>query len=64
MQSEAGLPRIILAVYPRLSGEEGAKYRDSFMRTVLTLHVDPQTLSPAHSTFPGLFHFSWLYSII
>ena len=33
MQSEAGLPRIILAVYPRLSGEEGATDRDSFRRT-------------------------------
>jgi hypothetical protein len=32
MQSELGLPRIILAVYPRLSSEEGAKYRDSSMR--------------------------------
>ena len=44
MQSEAGLPRIILAVYPRLSGEEGAKYRDSFRRT-----------GPACMSTPSLF---------
>jgi len=33
MQSEPGLPRIILDVYPRLRGEEGANDRDSFTRS-------------------------------
>jgi hypothetical protein len=33
MQSEPGWPRIILDVYPRPPGEEGAPDRDSFMRT-------------------------------
>ena len=33
MQSEPGWPRIILDVYPRPPGEEGATDRDSFMRT-------------------------------
>jgi len=36
MQSEPGWPQIILHVYRRPPGEEGAKYRDSFMRTVRT----------------------------
>ena len=36
MQSEPGWPRIILDVYPRPPGEEGAPDRDSFMRTVRT----------------------------
>ena len=44
MQSEPGWPRIILAVYPRPPGEEGAPDRDSSMRTGLTLHVDPKPL--------------------
>jgi hypothetical protein len=33
MQPEPGWPRIILAVYPRPPGEEGAPDRDFFMRT-------------------------------
>jgi hypothetical protein len=33
MQSEPGWPRIILDVYPRPPGEEGAPDRDSFRRT-------------------------------
>jgi hypothetical protein len=42
MPSEPCWPRIILQVYPRPRGEEGAADRDTFMRTVLTLHVDPK----------------------
>ncbi len=43
MQSEAGLTRIILAVYPRLSAEEGAKGHDFSMRTGLTCMSTPDT---------------------
>ncbi len=46
MQSEQGWPRIILAVYPRPPGEEGAPDRDSSMRTGLNLHVDPKPFLP------------------
>ena len=56
MQSELGCPRIIHGDTPpkakqreecphtRPPGEEGAKYRDSFMRSGLNLHVDPRLL--------------------
>ncbi len=54
MPSEPGWPRIILVVYPRPPGEEGAKDRDSFMRTGRTCMSTPRLFppcpSPAHLT--------------
>ena len=45
MQSEPRRPDGVLNVRWRARGEEGAKDRDSFMRTGLTLHVDPTAVS-------------------
>jgi len=49
MQSEPRRPRIILDVYPRPPGEEGAPDRDSFMRTGRTCMSTQETPFPSTS---------------
>jgi hypothetical protein len=50
MPSEPCWPRIILYVYPRARGEEGATDRDSGHAVGLDLRVDPQAFFHAQGS--------------
>ncbi len=75
MQSEPYCPRIILGDTPPKAkqreecphiraacGEEGAKDRDSFMRTVLTMHVLPKRFPPI--TYRNIRNAFWMVSTV